>query len=123
MSKKVLIIEDSVIDATVVKDLMAQEGLEPYVAATGEDGVKQAMKIKPDLILLDLMLPGISGFEVCAKIKQEESLRNTIVLVLSAKDNMDDITHAFQVKADDYIIKPPMPEFLVKKVKLYLGIK
>lgn len=123
MSKKVLIIDDSATDAALIKDLMAQEGLEPYVAATGEDGVKQAMEIKPDLILLDLMMPGISGFEVCSKIKQEESLRNTIVLVLSAKDDMDDITHAFQVKADDYIIKPPMPEFLVKKVKLYLGIK
>ena len=52
MSKKVLIIDDSAIDAAIIKDLMIQEGLELYVAATGEDGVKQAMEIKPDLILL-----------------------------------------------------------------------
>ena len=123
MAKKVLIIEDSSVDAALIKELMIQEGLDAYVAENGEDGVKQAMALKPDIILLDLMLPGIDGFEVCSRIKKELSLRGTIVLILSAKDDIDDINHAFQVKADDYIIKPPMPEFLVKKVKLYLGVK
>ncbi|HNV87110.1 MAG TPA: response regulator [Candidatus Omnitrophota bacterium] len=120
---KVLVVEDSLTDAAIVKDLLEKEGIEVSLAANVSDGYRKAMGIKPDLILLDLMLPDGSGFDLCARVKQEVSLSKTIVVIFSIKDNMEDITRAFQLGADDYIIKPPLPEFLVRKIRLYLGMR
>ena len=122
MAKKILVIEDDVLDAEVIKKAIESEGeMEVETASTGEDGLKKALEFKPDLVTLDLILPDISGFEVCRRLKSERSLAKTIVIILSVKDTLEDIKKAFHVNADDYIIKPPMPEYLVKKIKLYLG--
>jgi len=122
MAKKVLVIEDSKVDADIVRDLLEKEGVEVEVANDGETGVKKAEKMKPDLVILDLTLPDIDGYEVCERIRKNAALKKAIVVVLSVRDNVEDITKAFHAGADDYIIKPPMPDFLVKKIKLYLGI-
>ncbi len=119
--KKVLIIEDSAVDAAVIQNLLEGEGLEVETAATGEEGINKARANLPDLITLDLMLPGIDGYEVCRRLKAEVSLSRTIVLVISTKDSVEEITKAFQAGADDYVIKPPWPELIAKKIKLYLG--
>jgi len=123
MAKKVLVIEDSKIDADIVKDLLEKEGIEVDVATNGEGGVKKAKEMKPDLIVLDLMLPDIDGYEVCARIKKDPVLKNTIVVILSMRGDIADITKAFHAGADDYIIKPPLPDFLTKKIMLYLGAR
>jgi len=121
MAKKVLVIEDSKIDADIVKDLLEKEGVEVSVATDGEGGVKKAKEMKPDLIVLDLMLPDIDGYEVCARIKKDPVLKKTIVVILSMRGDIADITKAFHAGTDDYIIKPPLPDFLTKKIMLYLG--
>lgn len=123
MPKKVLIIEDSATDAAIVKELLEKEGITTVISVSGKEGVEKAVALKPDLIVLDIMLPDISGFDVCAKLKEKTALSATIVVVLSVKDNIEDITRAFHVGADDYIIKPPLPELLTRKIKLYLGIR
>jgi DNA-binding response OmpR family regulator len=123
MAKKILVIEDSPSEAAIVRKVFEEEGLEVDVATTGEEGVKKAVEMKPDLVLLDLILPDISGYEVCTKLKAEDSLSKTIIVVLSIKDDFNDIVKAFTLGVDDYIIKPPRPEFLAKKIKLYLGIR
>lgn len=123
MTRKVLIIEDSATDAAIVKDLLEREGMKVEVASSGKEGIEKAIALKPDLIVLDLILPDISGFDVCERLKKEVRLSKAIVVVLSIKDNIDDITRAFHVGADDYIIKPPLPELLIRKIKLYLGIR
>ncbi|MEA1927051.1 MAG: response regulator [Candidatus Auribacterota bacterium] len=120
-TKKVLIIEDSVVDAAIIQKLLEDEGLEVETAVTGEEGLKKARVNLPDLITLDLMLPGIDGYEVCRRLKAEVSLNHTIVLVISMKDSIEEITKAFKAGADDYVIKPPWPELIAKKIKLYLG--
>jgi DNA-binding response OmpR family regulator len=119
--KKVLIIEDSATDAAIIQQLLRDENLEVETTGTGEEGLKKARSFLPDLITLDLMLPGIDGYEVCRQLKQEVNLNNTIVLIISMKDTVEEITKAFQAGADDYVIKPPWPELLAKKIKLYLG--
>ena len=120
--KKVLIIEDSAADAAMVKDILRRDDLTVEMALDGIEGLSKAKSALPDLILLDLILPGIDGYEVCRMIKKEESLRHAVVVILSVKDTVEDITRAFQAGADDYIIKPPRPEILAKKIKLYLGM-
>jgi len=123
MAPKVLLIEDSATDAAIVKESLRGEDLEIIWAACGKDGLEKARELKPDLIVLDLVLPDISGFEVCEQIRREDGLKNSMVVILSAKDSMDEISKAFGVGADDYIVKPPIPEFIARKIKLYLGIK
>jgi len=123
MQKKVLIIEDSRIDAAIVKDLLESSNVITKVAKDGEDGLKAAQSLKPDLIILDLMLPGMSGFEVCEKLKKNPKTSRSTVVILTVRDEVDDINKAFRAGADDYIIKPPNPEFLVRKIKLYLSVK
>lgn len=123
MANKILIIENSETETRVVKDLLQEEGILVYTAASGEEGLAKALDVEPGLILLDLNLPGVSGFEVCSQIKKEPSLDGTTVVVLSAQDDLEDITKAFSLGADDYIIKLPRPEFLAKKIKFYLGMK
>ncbi|MBL7072629.1 MAG: response regulator transcription factor [Candidatus Omnitrophica bacterium] len=123
MTKKVLYIEDSPIDTRIVKEALEEAGITVDVAATGEEGFKKACQMKPDLILLDLILPDTDGFKLCAQIRKQAELGKTLVIVLSVKDEVDDIAKAFTVGADDYVIKPPLPDFLTKKIKLYLGMK
>ena len=123
MNKKILLIEDSRTDAAIVKDLFVREGFEVIIAVSGQDGIREAVNTKPDLILLDVMLPDIDGFTVCSKLKAEKTLKGLIIVMLTIKDSVEDIKKAFQMNADDYVIKPPDLQFLVKKVKLYLGIK
>jgi len=120
--KRVLLIEDSVADTAIVKDILRRDDLIVESAVDGEEGLNKARSARPDLILLDLILPGIDGYEVCRRIKNEESLCDTVVVVLSVRDTVEDITRAFQAGADDYIIKPPWPELLARKIKLYLGL-
>lgn len=123
MPKKILIIEDNSADAEMVKGLLEHEGFNAFVANNGGEGIKKALEIKPNLILLDLVLPDMTGFSVCEKLKNEPSLKNTVVVVLTIKADIESITKAFSAKADDYIIKPPVPEFLARKLKLYLGTR
>jgi DNA-binding response OmpR family regulator len=123
MTKKALIIEDNVTDASIIKDILTEAGIEVEVASTGKEGLEKALVVRPDIIILDLILPDIDGFEVCAKLKGDPRLSDTIVVVLSVRDAIKDVEKAFQLKADDYVIKPPDPTFLARKIKLYLGIR
>jgi DNA-binding response OmpR family regulator len=121
MVKRVLIIEDSAAELAVMTELLREEDLQVDVAQSAQEGLRKARKMKPDLILLDLILPDSDGFEVCRQLKKESGLEKTLVVIVSIRDTVEDITKAFSVGADDYIIKPPVPEFLIKKIKLYLG--
>jgi len=123
MAKKILIIEDSATDAAVIKGLLEEEGFKVDVATTGEEGIRKANEVKPDLIVLDLILPDLGGFEVCTRIKKEVSLSGAIIVILSVKDDLEDVMKAFSIGADDYVVKPPEPTILVRKIKLYLGLR
>ena len=122
MKKRVLLIEDSPTDTSIVKALLANEDIEVFTASGGHQGISEAERLKPDLVILDLILPDIDGFQVCSRLKSNSSLKNTIVVILSIKDTIPEITRAFQSGADDYVIKPPIPDFLSKKIRLYLGM-
>lgn len=116
--KKILIIEDELSIAELERDYLEVNGFTSDIATTGDDGLKKAMTNAYDLILLDLMLPGIDGFELCEKIR--EKLDIPILMVTARKEDIDKI-RGFNRGADDYIEKPFNPNELVARVKAHIS--
>jgi len=116
--KKILIIEDDPVIAGVEKDYLEVNGYEVTIAETGDSGLEIALKGQDDLILLDLMLPGIDGFTVCKKLR--ETLDIPIIMVTAKQEDIDSIK-GLNMGADDYITKPFSPNVLVAHVKANLA--
>ena len=115
---KILIIEDEEVIADLEKDYLELSGFEVEIENNGKDGLAQALKGDFSLIILDLMLPEIDGFEVCKKIREERNI--PIIMVSAKKDDIDKI-RGLGLGADDYIIKPFSPSELVARVKAHLN--
>ena len=122
MTRRILVIENKKQDAEVVRNLLEKEKLDFRMATTGDEGLKEILAMKPDLVIVDIDLPDMSGFDVCSRVKKDTALAGTKVVILSSRDAVDDIKKAFTAGADDYIIKLPKPEFLVRKVRYHLGV-
>ena len=112
--KRVLIIEDDPQIAKIERDYLVMNNFEADIAATGEDGIRMASSSRYDLIILDLMLPGIDGFGVCSKLR--ETLDIPIIMVTAKQEDIDTIK-GLNMGADDYITKPFSPNVLVAHVK------
>ncbi|ABB16202.1 response regulator transcription factor [Carboxydothermus hydrogenoformans] len=116
--KKVLIIEDDRSIAELERDYLEVAGFLVEIAVNGDQGLKKALEEEYDLILLDLMLPGIDGFEVLRKVRAE---KDTPVLLVSARREDIDKIRGLGLGADDYITKPFSPSELVARVKAHIG--
>lgn len=114
MSKKILIVDDEKNIVDILKFNLEKEGFETIEAYDGEQGLEAALNEKPDLILLDIMLPKMDGFTVCRKIRQSLS---TPILMLTAKEEEVDKVLGLELGADDYITKPFSPRELLARVK------
>ena len=115
---KILIIEDEVSIAELEKDYLELSGFEVDMEHSGDTGLDKALKNDFDLIILDLMLPGIDGFEICRRIREQ---KNIPVLMVSAKKEDIDKIRGLGLGADDYIVKPFSPSELVARVKAHLA--
>ncbi|MCD8077941.1 MAG: response regulator transcription factor [Lachnospiraceae bacterium] len=115
---KILIVEDEESIAELEKDYLELSGFEVEIENRGDTGLERAMKEDFYLYILDLMLPGMDGFELCKKIRQE---KNTPILMVSAKKDDIDKIHGLGLGADDYITKPFSPSELVARVKAHLS--
>lgn len=118
MSKKILIIEDEQTIAELEKDYLEIDGFFVEIASTGLEGIEKAEKEQYDLIILDLMLPGMNGFEICKRIRERQ---NVPILMVSAKKEDIDKIRGLGLGADDYITKPFSPSELVARVKAHLN--
>ncbi|WP_430786604.1 response regulator transcription factor [Virgibacillus flavescens] len=116
--KKILIIEDEVSIAELERDYLEVNGFSSDIATTGEDGLKLVEANTYDLILLDLMLPGSDGFELCKQLRA--TLDIPILMVTARKEDIDKI-RGFDRGADDYIVKPFNPNELIARVKAHLA--
>jgi len=117
MSEKILIVEDEKALQETLAYTLTREGYEPIIAGDGNSAIAKAREIHPDLILLDIMLPGKDGFEVCRVLRQE---MNTPILMLTARDEEIDRVVGLEVGADDYMTKPFSMRELVARVKAML---
>ena len=115
---KILIIEDELAIAELEKDYLELSGFEVEVAADGKVGLKKALTEDYDLIILDLMLPGIDGFEICREVRAE---KNTPIIMVSAKKDDIDKIRGLGLGADDYMTKPFSPSELVARVKAHMA--
>lgn len=116
----VQIVEDDEDIAELVRINLIQEGYAARRAVTGEQALEMIKKEPPQLILLDLMLPGIDGLEVCRRIKKTEKLREIPIIFLTAKGEEQDIVQGLELGADDYVTKPFSPKVLTARVKTIL---
>lgn len=115
---KILIVEDEIAIADLEKDYLELSGFEVEVETQGDVGLSRALKEEFDLIILDLMLPGVDGFEICRKIRET---KNTPVIIVSAKKDDIDKIRGLGMGADDYMTKPFSPSEMVARVKAHLA--
>jgi two-component system, OmpR family, phosphate regulon response regulator PhoB len=114
---RILVIEDERGITEAITWTFQREGYEVAIARDGHEGLRRAQTLLPDLIILDLMLPGLSGLEVCRELRSGERTRDIPIIILSAKAEETDQVVGFSLGADDYVTKPFSPKVLVQRVK------
>ena len=118
MAKKILVVEDDKFLRELIAQKIMKEGYDVIEAVDGEKGAESIRKEKPDLVLLDLILPGIDGFEVLAKMKSDPSTSEIPVIILSNLGQKDDIEKGLEMGANDYMIKAHFtPAEIIEKVR------
>jgi len=120
VEKSILIIEDDQTTQHIIRHFLEKDGFAVASAGDAEEGLRQARDNPPALILLDLMLPGMSGFQVLSRLKQDAALAPIPVCIISSLIQEDNIMKALTSGAVDYITKPFSPIVLVTKIKLLL---
>jgi two-component system, OmpR family, alkaline phosphatase synthesis response regulator PhoP len=121
--ENILVVDDEEDILELVNYNLSREGYQISCAATGEEGLKAAKTKIPDLIVLDLMLPGVDGLEVCKQLKGDPKTGQIPVIMLTAKGEEADIVTGLELGADDYITKPFSPRVLIARVKTVLRRK
>jgi DNA-binding response OmpR family regulator len=117
MTHKILIADDEPNILISLEYLMKREGFEVHVARDGLEALEALHRVRPRLVLLDVMMPHKSGFEVCQELRADETLQDTLVLMLTAKGRDTDVAKGLAMGADAYVTKPFSTKELVQKVR------
>lgn len=117
MTEKILVIDDEDMTVQLIAILLERRGYEVIKAYRAEDGLRKAYRTHPDLILLDIMMPDMDGWEVCRRLRE---LSDVPIIFLTAKDDVRDVVKGLEMGADDYIVKPYDNNELVARVKAHL---
>jgi two-component system cell cycle response regulator DivK len=120
MNKTILVIEDQEDNRRIMRDLLASKGYEVIEALTGIDGVTAAETHRPDLILMDIQLPGIDGYEATRRIKANPDLHKIPIIVVTSYALSGDDVKAYEAGCNAYVAKPFSPRELLAKVREYL---
>jgi two-component system alkaline phosphatase synthesis response regulator PhoP len=118
--EKILIVEDEKDIVKMLEYNLQKEGFKTMSARDGEDGLEMATREHPDLVLLDLMLPGMDGLEVCKELRKEPKTASTPIIMLTAKSQESDKVVGLELGADDYLTKPFSPRELIARIKAVL---
>jgi two-component system alkaline phosphatase synthesis response regulator PhoP len=123
MDKKVLIIEDDPATARLVDYSLRHHGYQVITASNGLEGIRKARSESPDLVILDVMLPGMDGYEICHRLRSDPAMAKIAILMFSAKAQGVDKDMGLKVGADDYLTKPSAPAEIVAMVEKLLAKK
>ena len=119
--KKILIVEDDPSFSRAINHIIEKEGYDVITASNGMAGLRMAKEESPDLMILDVMLPGLDGFEICSQLRQNPETENLPIIMLSAKGQEIDKTTGLKVGANEYLTKPVDRALLLEKVSSLLG--
>jgi DNA-binding response OmpR family regulator len=115
--KRILVVDDEIYIVHILEFTLTMEGYEVLTASDGEEALRKVEQDRPDLIVLDIMMPKLDGYEVCRKLREDEDFRSIPVVLLSAKGRPIDRETGLEVGADDYIVKPFSPRRLLEKIR------
>ena len=118
---RILVVDDEIYIVHILDFSLGMEGYEVVTALDGEQALEKARAEKPDLIVLDIMMPKLDGYETCKRLKADATTKDIPVILLSAKGRNVDQKVGFEVGADDYITKPFSPRKLVERINAILG--
>lgn len=118
---KILVSDDDPVILRLLQVNFGLEGFEVQTATQGEDALQRAKEMGPDVILLDVMMPGLDGWEVCRRLKEDEGLANTPVVFLSARAQDEDRQRGYELGVAAYVTKPFDPSRLIKLVRQLVG--
>jgi DNA-binding response OmpR family regulator len=117
--KKILIVEDD-LDIRIMMEYILREDYDLVLCEDGRSGIDKAVEERPDLILLDIYMPGISGLEVCKAVRDNSEISSTPVILLTAGALKEEVSEGYAIGADDYIFKPFEPEELIERIEKLL---
>jgi two-component system alkaline phosphatase synthesis response regulator PhoP len=117
---KILVVDDELDILEIIRHTLNKEGFEVHVAANGAQAIEQAKKIKPELILMDVMMPVMDGMEACRQLKENADTKNIAIVFLTARSEEFAELAGFEAGADDYISKPIRPRVLLSRLKAIL---
>lgn len=120
---KILVVDDEVYILHILDFSLGAEGFDVITATDGEEALAKAQREKPDLIILDVMMPRLDGYETCRRLKSDPGTKDIPVLLLTARGRDEDRQRGIESGADDYITKPFSPNKLINRVSDILGIK
>ena len=120
---RILIADDNQANCELLEAYLSEIDCEVQVAVDGQDTLTKLKSFQPDLILLDVMMPKLSGFEVCKKVKQDPHLRRIMILMVTALNELGDIERAVEAGTDDFLSKPVQKVELLKRVQNMLKFK
>lgn len=120
MAESIVVIDDEEDIRELIHYNLSKEGFVVSCAVSGEEGVELVQRIRPDLLILDLMLPGIDGLEVCRRLKSDVRLQSIPIVMVSARGEEPDVVSGLELGADDYVSKPFSPKVLIARVKSVL---
>jgi len=120
VSQKIYIVEDEPDIRETLKYNFSNEGFKVFTAPNGEEALSNIKKVLPDVLILDLMLPGVSGLDVCKSIRADDDIRDMSIIMLTAKGEEIDRVIGFELGADDYVTKPFSVRELILRVKVLL---
>jgi two-component system cell cycle response regulator DivK len=120
MSTRILVVEDQADNRRILHDLLSSVGYEILEAVTGDEGVTLATTQRPDLILMDIQLPGMDGYEATRRIKADPALHHIPIIAVTSYALSGDDAQAFAAGCDSYVAKPFSPRALLAKVREYL---
>jgi len=120
MTKRILVVEDQADNLQILRDLLSNAGYEMIEALDGEAGVRIAVSERPDLILMDIQLPLLDGYEATRRIRADSALRATPIIVITSYALSGDETKAHAAGCDGYVSKPYSPRLLLAKIREYL---
>jgi DNA-binding response OmpR family regulator len=118
--QRVLVIDDEPAALRLIGYIFQRAGYEVHEAANGSEGLAKAEEVKPDLVILDVMMPDMSGLEVCQRLRAQPAMARLPIIMLSAKGQVNDKINGFQAGADDYVPKPVAPEELLVRARALL---